>query len=113
MRFVATTLAVSALAFSLSCARAFAIDERIADPQAMAALMAKADQAQSGRGMITIAGVQLLAGQLSHLVNQLGVEKTLFFGLGLVGLGHERGHSLRIGNSFIYGEGADAGKAEG
>ena len=46
MRFVATTLVVSALTFSLSCARAFAIDERIIDPQAMAALMAKADQAQ-------------------------------------------------------------------
>ena len=46
MRFVATTLAVSALAFNLSCACAFAVDERIADPQAMAALMAKADQAQ-------------------------------------------------------------------
>jgi len=46
MRFVATTLLVSALAFSLSCARAFAIDDRIPDPQAMAALMAKADQAQ-------------------------------------------------------------------
>ena len=46
MRFVATTLAVSALTLSLSCARAFAVDERIADPQAMAALMAKADQAQ-------------------------------------------------------------------
>ncbi len=46
MRFVATTLAVSSLAFNLSCACAFAVDERIADPQAMAALMAKADQAQ-------------------------------------------------------------------
>jgi hypothetical protein len=46
MRFVATTLAVSALAFSLSCARAFAIDDRVVDAQAMAALMAKADQAQ-------------------------------------------------------------------
>jgi hypothetical protein len=45
MRFVATTLAVSALTFSLSCARAFAVDERIVDPQAMAALMLKADQA--------------------------------------------------------------------
>jgi hypothetical protein len=46
MRFVATTFAVSALAFSLSCARAFAIDDRVVDAQAMAALMAKADQAQ-------------------------------------------------------------------
>jgi hypothetical protein len=46
MRFVATTLAVSALVFSLSCARAYAIDDRIPDPQALAALMAKADQAQ-------------------------------------------------------------------
>jgi hypothetical protein len=45
MRFVATTLAVSALTFSLSCARAFAVDERTVDQQAMAALMLKADQA--------------------------------------------------------------------
>ena len=34
MRFVAT-IVVSALAFSLSCVRALAIDERIADPQAL------------------------------------------------------------------------------
>ncbi len=46
MRFAATTLVVSALALSLSCARAFAIDDKIYDPQAMAALMAKAEQAQ-------------------------------------------------------------------
>jgi hypothetical protein len=46
MRFVATTLAVSALAFNLSCLCAYAVDERIADPQAMAALIAKAEQAQ-------------------------------------------------------------------
>jgi hypothetical protein len=46
MRFVATALAVSTLTFSLSCVRALAIDERIVDPQAMAALMARADQAQ-------------------------------------------------------------------
>ena len=44
MRFVATII-VFALAFSLSCARALAIDERVPDPQAMAALIAKADQA--------------------------------------------------------------------
>jgi hypothetical protein len=46
MRFAATTLVLSSLAISLSCARAFAIDEKINDPQAMAALMVKADQAQ-------------------------------------------------------------------
>jgi hypothetical protein len=46
MRFVATTLAVSAIAFNLSCLCAYAVDERIADPQAMAALIAKAEQAQ-------------------------------------------------------------------
>src|ERR1700735_5816936 len=46
MRFVATILVVSALTFSLACARAFAVDERMPDPQAMAALLAKADQAQ-------------------------------------------------------------------
>jgi hypothetical protein len=45
MRFVATTLAVSAITLYLSCAPAFAIDERTSDPQAMAALMLKADQA--------------------------------------------------------------------
>jgi hypothetical protein len=45
MRFVASSIVLSALALSLSCARAFAIDERI-DPQTMAALMVKAEQAQ-------------------------------------------------------------------
>jgi hypothetical protein len=45
MRFVASSIVLSALAFSLSCAPAFAIDERI-DPQTMAALMVKAEQAQ-------------------------------------------------------------------
>ena len=72
MRFVATTLAVSALAFNLSCACAFAVDERVVDPQAMAALMAKADQAQPKEQcflyaelvhqMTELAGQQLSAG---------------------------------------------------
>src|ERR1700733_8424462 len=46
MRFVATTLAVSALTFRLCCARASAVDDRLDYPKPMAALMAKADQAQ-------------------------------------------------------------------
>ena len=72
MRFVATTLAVSALAFNLSCVRAFAIDDRIPDPQALAALMLKADQAQPKEQcflyaelvhqMTELAGQQLSAG---------------------------------------------------
>jgi hypothetical protein len=72
MRFVATTLAVSALAFNLSCARAFAVDEKVVDPQAMAALIAKADQAQPKdqcflyaelvHQMTELAGQQLSAG---------------------------------------------------
>ena len=72
MRFVATTLAVSALAFNLSCAYAFATDERVVDPQAMAALMAKADQAppkdqcflyaELVHQMTELAGQQLSAG---------------------------------------------------
>jgi hypothetical protein len=76
MRFVATTLVVSALAFSLSCARAFAIDERVADPQAMAALVAKADQAQPKEQcflyaelvhqMTELAGQQLSSGDGDH-----------------------------------------------
>jgi hypothetical protein len=44
MRFA--TLALLLLFPSLTCVRAFAIDERIVDPVAMAALMARADQAQ-------------------------------------------------------------------
>ncbi|HTZ59927.1 MAG TPA: hypothetical protein VMB49_17585 [Acidobacteriaceae bacterium] len=44
MRFAATTLVLST--FLLTLPRAFAVDEKIADPQAMAALMAKADSAQ-------------------------------------------------------------------
>ena len=76
MRFVATTLAVTALTFSLSCARAFAVDERIPDPQAMAALMAKADQAQPKEQcflyaelvhqMTELAGQQLSSGEGDH-----------------------------------------------
>jgi hypothetical protein len=72
MRFVASTLAVSFLAFNLSCTCAFAVDERVADPQAMAALMAKADQAQPKEQcflyaelvhqMTELAGQQLTAG---------------------------------------------------
>jgi hypothetical protein len=46
MRFAATTLVLSSVVLSLSCVPALAIDEKIADPQAMAALMAKADSAQ-------------------------------------------------------------------
>ena len=76
MRFVATTLAVSFLAFNLSCTCAFAVDERIADPQAMAALMAKADQAQPKEqcflyaelvhDMTELAGQQMNAGDGDH-----------------------------------------------
>jgi hypothetical protein len=76
MRFVATTLAVSALAFSLSCARAYAIDDRIPDPQALAALMLKADQAQPKEqcflyaelvhDMTELAGQQMSSGDGDH-----------------------------------------------
>ena len=85
MRFVATTLAVSALALNLTCARAFAIDDRIPDPQALAALMLKADQAQPKEQcflyaelvhqMTELAGQQLSAGdqrasETLHLVQK-------------------------------------------
>jgi hypothetical protein len=85
MRFVVTTLAVSALAFNLSCLCAHAVDERIADPQALAALMAKADQAQPKEQcflyaelvhqMTELAGQQLSAGdqrasETLHLVQK-------------------------------------------
>jgi hypothetical protein len=76
MRFVATTLAVSALALNLTCARAFAIDDRIPDPQALAALMLKADQAQPKEqcflyaelvhDMTELAGQQMNAGDGDH-----------------------------------------------
>ena len=76
MRFVATTLAVSSLAFNLSCACAFAVDEKVPDPQAMAALMAKADQAQPKdqcflyaelvHQMTELAGQQLSTGDLAR-----------------------------------------------
>jgi len=75
MRFVAT-IVVSALAFSLSCVRALAIDERIADPQAMAALIAKADQASPKdqcflyaelvHQMTELAGQQFSSGDEDH-----------------------------------------------
>ncbi len=76
MRFAATTLVVSALTLSLSCARAFAIDDRIPDPQAMAALMVKADQAQPKEQcflyaelvhqMTELAGQQMNSGDGDH-----------------------------------------------
>jgi hypothetical protein len=75
MRFVATTLGLFALALTFSCARAYAIDERI-DPQAMAALMAKADSAQPKEQcflyaelvhqMTELAGQQYSAGDDDH-----------------------------------------------
>src|SRR5271170_3764118 len=76
MRFVVTTLAVSALAFNLSCLCAYAVDERIADPQAMAALIVKAEQAQPKEQcflyaelvhqMIELAGQQYSSGDGDH-----------------------------------------------
>src|SRR5271163_1016510 len=76
MRFVATTIVLPVLLLSLTCARAFAIDERIADPQAMAALMLRADQAQPKEQcflyaeivhqMTELAGQQLSAGEGDH-----------------------------------------------
>ena len=74
MRFVATTLAISALSISLSCARAFAIDERAIDPQTMAQLMMRADQAlprdqcflyaELVHDMTELAGQQFIAGDV-------------------------------------------------
>ena len=76
MRFVATTLAVSAVAFSLSCVQALALDDRIPDPQALAALMVKADQAQPKEQcflyaelvheMTELAGQQMSSGDGDH-----------------------------------------------
>jgi hypothetical protein len=76
MRFAATILALPALLLTLNCVRAFAIDERIADPEAMAALMAKADQAQPKEQcflyaeivhqMTELAGQQLSSGDGDH-----------------------------------------------
>jgi hypothetical protein len=76
MRFAATTLVVSTLALILPCARAFAVDEKIADPEAMAALILKADQAQPREQcflyaelvhqMTELAGQQYSAGDGDH-----------------------------------------------
>src|ERR1700759_410683 len=45
MRLAATSLAISVLSLTFSCASAFAADERALDPQALAALVMRADQA--------------------------------------------------------------------
>jgi translation initiation factor IF-2 len=76
MRFVATTLAISAVSLSLSCARAYAVDERMMDPQAMAAFMLKADTAlpkeqcflyaELVHQMTELAGQQIAAGEEDH-----------------------------------------------
>jgi hypothetical protein len=73
---VATTLAVSAITFSLSCVQALALDDRIPDPQALAALMVKADQAQPKEqcflyaelvhDMTELAGQQMSSGDGDH-----------------------------------------------
>src|ERR1700734_3014962 len=72
MRCAATTLAVCSFALTLCCARAFAVDERIPDANTMAALEAKAEQAQPKEQcflyaelvhqMTELAGQQLSAG---------------------------------------------------
>ena len=74
MRFAATALAVSALTLSFSCVRAFAIDERVVDPQTMTALMMRADQAlpkdqcflyaELVHQMTELAGQQLTSGDV-------------------------------------------------
>lgn len=74
MRFA--TLALLLLFPSLTCVQAFAIDERTVDPAAMAALMARADQAQPKEQcflyaeivhqMTELAGQQLNAGDGDH-----------------------------------------------
>ena len=76
MRFAAPAIAVSALFLSLACARAFAVDEHIVDDQAMAALIAKADQAQPKEqcflyaelvhDMTELAGQQFKSGDEDH-----------------------------------------------
>ncbi len=76
MRFSATILAISALASTMSCNRAWAADERIVDSQAMAALIVKADQAQPKdqcflyaevvHEMTELAGQQLRTGDEGH-----------------------------------------------
>jgi hypothetical protein len=76
MRFVATTLVLSAITFNLTCARAYAVDERMMDPQAMAALMIKADSAlpkeqcflyaELVHQMTELAGQQITAGEEDH-----------------------------------------------
>jgi hypothetical protein len=76
MRFVATTLVVSALTFGLAATPAFAVDDRLIDAQAMAALMLKADQAQPKEQcflyaeivhqMTELAGQQYNAGEADH-----------------------------------------------
>src|ERR1700761_2254630 len=69
-------LALVLLLPSLTCVRAFAIDERIVDPASMAALMVRADQAQPKEQcflyaeivhqMTELAGQQLSAGDGDH-----------------------------------------------
>ncbi|MGC2399146.1 MAG: hypothetical protein WA510_05170 [Acidobacteriaceae bacterium] len=76
MRFAATTLVVSVFVLNLYSIPAHAIDERVADPQAMAALILKADQAQPREQcflyaelvhqMTELAGQQYSAGEDDH-----------------------------------------------
>ena len=86
MRFVATTLVVSTLSLGLSCGRALAADERMVSPQAMAALMTKADQALPKEQcflyaelvyqMTELAGQQMNSGDGTHASETLKMVQT-------------------------------------
>jgi hypothetical protein len=85
MRFAASTIVLSALALSLSCVPAFAIDERI-DQQTMAALMVKAEQAapkeqcflyaELVHQMTELAGQQYSSGDGDHASETLRLVQT-------------------------------------
>jgi hypothetical protein len=76
MRFAASTIVLSVVAFGVFPALAHAVDERIDDPRAMAALISRADQAQPKEQcflyaeivhqMTELAGQQLNAGDDDH-----------------------------------------------
>ena len=67
------------------------------------------DLLKSVTGLVDVAVEHLLAGNLGHGVDELGVEKALVAGAGLLGSKFELGEGLGVGEIVVNGGGMRAG----
>jgi hypothetical protein len=65
------------------------------------------DLFESGRGLLGVAGGNLLASLLGHGVDELSVEEALLAGIGLAGALLELGEDVRAGDDFVCGKCAE------